>query len=191
MATDSGPACPLRYNRAPAFPYVRLQAAPNLQYFAKGRTAGARMFRVINRVPAIDVEDDGADSSSKRKQQAPEGSKTAPGKAATGHGEQPDVEAEAGAGPSGGHALAMLPSPQVGCRLQALVMLMLCNLVAFRVAYRRRHTPIPHGKGHPGLDGAGSEGEGLAGAARHALWMVCVVSQSPASPARVGGEPSL
>ncbi|KAG2490598.1 hypothetical protein HYH03_010991 [Edaphochlamys debaryana] len=33
------------------------QAAPNLQYFAKGRMAGARMFAVIDRKPAISDED--------------------------------------------------------------------------------------------------------------------------------------
>lgn len=32
------------------------QAAPNLAYFAKGRAAGGRMFRVIDRVPAIREE---------------------------------------------------------------------------------------------------------------------------------------
>ncbi|GLC41172.1 hypothetical protein PLESTM_001163200 [Pleodorina starrii] len=33
------------------------QAAPNLAYFAKGRAAGGRMFRVIDRVPAIFADD--------------------------------------------------------------------------------------------------------------------------------------
>lgn len=32
------------------------QAAPNLQYFAKGAAAGAKMFSIINRQPAIDAE---------------------------------------------------------------------------------------------------------------------------------------
>lgn len=34
---------------------VCLQAAPNLQYFSKGASAGARLFAVINRQPAIDA----------------------------------------------------------------------------------------------------------------------------------------
>jgi hypothetical protein len=33
-----------------------LQAAPVLETFAKGRSAGARIFRVIERVPEIDPE---------------------------------------------------------------------------------------------------------------------------------------
>jgi ATP-binding cassette subfamily B (MDR/TAP) protein 1 len=35
---------------------VFLQAAPNLQHFAKGAAAGAKMFSIINRQPAIDAE---------------------------------------------------------------------------------------------------------------------------------------
>lgn len=35
--------------------WVCLQAAPNLQYFSKGASAGARLFAVINRQPAIDA----------------------------------------------------------------------------------------------------------------------------------------
>jgi ATP-binding cassette subfamily B (MDR/TAP) protein 1 len=34
---------------------VCLQAAPNLQYFSKGASAGARLFAVIHRQPAIDA----------------------------------------------------------------------------------------------------------------------------------------
>lgn len=36
-------------------PCVRLQAAPNLQYFSKGASAGSRLFAVINRKPEIDT----------------------------------------------------------------------------------------------------------------------------------------
>lgn len=34
---------------------VPLQAAPNLQYFSKGASAGSRLFAVINRKPEIDT----------------------------------------------------------------------------------------------------------------------------------------
>lgn len=41
-----------------------LQASPNLQYFSKGAAAGAKMFSVINRKPAIDTECSGAEPGS-------------------------------------------------------------------------------------------------------------------------------
>ena len=35
------------------------QAAPNVQYFIKGRVAGGRIFGLMGREPAIDLDADG------------------------------------------------------------------------------------------------------------------------------------
>jgi len=40
-----------------------LQAAPQLQYFSKGAAAGARLFNVITRQPAIDPDSAGEEPS--------------------------------------------------------------------------------------------------------------------------------
>lgn len=42
----------------------RAQAAPQLQHFAKGATAGGRLFAVIHRVPAIDAQAPGEEPDS-------------------------------------------------------------------------------------------------------------------------------
>jgi len=39
--------------------YTHTQAAPVLSTFIKGRTAGAQLFAIINRVPQIDADDEG------------------------------------------------------------------------------------------------------------------------------------